>query len=85
MTRPETPEPVIVLIVDEVGALAEADVPTGLRAHLEQVLIAGRQAGVIRLPGGTATPAPTWLDAGELAALTSALVAAQVRQTTPPA
>jgi hypothetical protein len=85
MTRPETPEPVIVLVVDEIGVLGEADVPTGLRAHLEQVLIAGRPAGVTCLPGGTARPAPTWLDAGELAALTSALVADQVRQAASPA
>jgi hypothetical protein len=85
MTRPETPEPVIVLVVDEVQALDGADVPTGLRAHLEQVLVEGRQAGVICLPGGTARPAPIWLDADELAALTSALVAAQMRQATSPA
>jgi hypothetical protein len=80
MKRPETPDPVIVLVIDEIGALEEADVPTGLRAHLEQVLIAGRQAGATFLPGGIARPAPTWLDAGDLAALTSALVAAQVRR-----
>jgi hypothetical protein len=85
MTRPETPEPAIVVVVDEIGALEEADVPTGLRAHLEQVLIKGCQAGVICLPGGTASPVPTWLDAGELAALTSALVGAQVRQAASPA
>jgi hypothetical protein len=85
MKRPESQEPVIVLVVDEVQALDGADVPTGLRAHLEQVLMAGRQAGVICLPGGTARPAPIWLDAGELAALTSALVAAQVRQAASPA
>lgn len=75
MTRPESHEPVIVPIVDEIEALEAAGVPTGLRAHLEQVLIAVR----------TATPAPTWLDAGDLAALTSALVAGQVRQAASPA
>jgi hypothetical protein len=34
MTRPETTEPAIVLVIDEVQALEKADVPTGLRAHV---------------------------------------------------
>jgi hypothetical protein len=75
-------EPVVVLVVDEVEALGAADAPDGLRVHLERVLVGGRRADIASL--SAATSAPTWLDAGDLAALTSALVAAEVKRAASP-
>jgi hypothetical protein len=77
MKRPETRPPEIVLVIDEIEALQAADTPTGLRAHLVQVLAEGR-------PADATCPAPAWLAAGELAALTSALVAAEVGRAASP-